>query len=71
MLGAIIESVEGVFEWFENAFATFEGIFSDVDFTVLYNWLPSDIQAAITGIIVVLLFLAIIGLVKKIVVFFG
>ena len=71
MIGEIIESVEGVFAWFENAFDTFAGIFSDIDFTILYSWLPSDIQDAISGIIVVLLFLAIIGLVKKIVVFFG
>ena len=35
-------------------------IFSDVDFTLLYSYFPSDIVAVVSAVIAVLLFLAIL-----------
>lgn len=69
--GSIIESVDQVLDWIESALDDINGIFADVDFTVLYDWFPSDIQYAISAIITVFIFLALILLVKKIVLFFG
>lgn len=71
MFTNLIQSVEGIVGWISNAWNNFAGIFSDIDFSVLYTWLPSDIQAVISACIVVFLFLAIIGLIKKIVLFLG
>lgn len=33
-------------------------ILSDIDFTVLYDWLPQDIQTAIAGLIIILIIFA-------------
>lgn len=40
-------------------------IFTGLEFHILYDWLPSDIAAAITASIVILLILSILGLIKK------
>lgn len=69
--GNIIGSLEGIVDWIENTVETIEGIFSDVDFTLLYNWLPSDIVAVITAVIAVLLFLAIFGILRRLLFFLG
>lgn len=69
--GNIIGSLEGIVNWIENTVSTVEGLFSDVDFTILYNWLPSDIVAVITAIIAVLLFLAIFGILRRLLFFLG
>lgn len=69
--GNIIGSLEGIVDWIENTVSTVEGLFSDVDFTILYNWLPSDIVAVITAIIAVLLFLAIFGILRRLLFFLG
>lgn len=69
--GNIIGSLEGIVDWIENAVSTVEGIFSDVDFAILYNWLPSDIVAVITAVIAVLLFLAIFGILRRLLFFLG
>lgn len=41
-------------------------IFGDVQFSVLWNWLPSDIQAACAALIVILFILAIIRFMRSI-----
>lgn len=70
-LGSLFESVTDVFNFIESIVSRIAGIFSDVDFTILYSWLPSDIQSVISAVLVVLLFLALIGLIKKVILFFG
>lgn len=69
--GNLINSLDGIVDWIKNAVLTVEGLFSDVDFTILYNWLPSDIVAVITAIIAVLLFLAIFGILRRLLFFLG
>lgn len=69
--GNVIQSLSGIVDWIENTVGTISGIFSDVDFTILYNWLPSDIVAVITAVIAVLLFLALFGILKRVLFFLG
>lgn len=69
--GNVLNGIQDIVDWITNTVETIEGIFSDVDFTVLYSWLPSDIVAVITAIIAILLFLAIFGLLKRLLFFLG
>lgn len=69
--GSVLNGIQDVVDWITNTVETIEGIFSDVDFTVLYSWFPSDIVAVITAIIAILLFLAIFGLLKRLLFFLG
>lgn len=69
--GDLISSISGIVEFIDSILETIQGIFSDVDFTVLYSWLPSDIGAVITAVIAVFIFLGLIGLIKKMILFFG
>jgi len=71
MFSNLILGIQDAVDWISGAWTTFAGIFSDIDFTVLYSWLPSDIANVITACIVVLLFLALIALIKRIVLFLG
>lgn len=48
----------------------FNAIWGGVDFSVLYSWLPSDIQAAFAALILVLFGLAIFRAIKSILPFF-
>lgn len=67
----IFEVVEDVVGWISSVIEDINRIFADVDFTVLYSWLPSDIQTVITAILAILLFIALIGLLKKCILFLG
>lgn len=67
----VIGSLEGVVDWIKNTYATISGIFSDIDFTILYDWLPSDIQAVISAVIVVLFILALFGILRRVLFFLG
>lgn len=69
--GSVIDSLSGVVDWIENTVVTISGVFSDVDFTILYSWLPSDIAAVITAVIAILLFLAIFGILRRVLFFLG
>lgn len=69
--GNVLTGLQGVVDWISNTFDSIRSIFADVDFTILYRWLPSDIVAVITAIIAVLLFLAIFGLLRRILFFLG
>lgn len=66
-----IESIGEIFDQVSNIWDRIVGMFSDVDFTILYDWLPADIQGVITAVIAVLLILALIGLIKKAILFLG
>lgn len=69
--GSVIDSLSGVVDWIENTVETISGVFSDVDFTILYSWLPNDIAAVITAVIAILLFLAIFGILRRVLFFLG
>lgn len=69
--GNVIQSLDSIVDWIESTVETISGIFSDVDFTILYNWLPSDIVAVITAVIAVLLFLALFGILRRLLFFLG
>lgn len=69
--GSVIDSISGVVDWIESTVETISGVFSDVDFTILYSWLPSDIAAVITAVIAILLFLAIFGILRRVLFFLG
>lgn len=43
----------------------FQAIFGGIDFTVLWSWLPSDIQAAANYLILVLFVLVIIDVIRR------
>lgn len=67
----IIESLDNVYGELADMWTRVIGMFSDVDFTILYDWLPNDIQGVITAVIAVFIFLALIGLIKKAILFLG
>lgn len=69
--GDVISSLDGIVEWIRNAVQTISGVFHDVDFTILYSWLPSDIAGVITAVIAVLLFLAVFGILRRVLFFLG
>ena len=69
--GNIIGSLEGIVDWIEGVVETVEGLFSDINFTILYNWLPNDIAGVITAVIAVLLFLAVFGILRRLLFFLG
>lgn len=71
MFGEVIQSLSGIIDWVESTVSSISSIFGDINFTVLYSWLPSDIAAVITAVIVVLLFLAIFGILKRLLFFLG
>lgn len=69
--GNVIQSLDSVVEWIENTAEQIGNLFSDVDFTILYNYFPSDIVAVVTAVITVLLFLALFGLLRRVLFFLG
>lgn len=71
MFGNIIDVLGDVTNWIATLGDRVVNIFADVDFTLLYDWLPQDIQSVISSVILVLLALALIGLIKKAIIFLG
>ena len=69
--GNVLQSLDSVVEWIENTAEQIGNLFSDVDFTLLYNYFPSDIVAVVTAVIAVLLFLALFGLLRRVLFFLG
>lgn len=64
MIIQLIETV--VTKLFQIAQNIFNWLFGDIDFTVLWNWLPSDIQAAAAFFVMLLFLLAIIKFIRSI-----
>lgn len=64
LFSQIVQAILGVLQRIFNA------IWGAVDFTVLYSWLPSDIQAAFTALILILFGLAIARALKSVLPFF-
>ena len=69
--GNVIGSLDSIVEWIEDTAEAIGNVFHDVDFTILYSWLPSDISTVITSVIAVLLFLALFGILRRILFFLG
>lgn len=69
--GNPLQTLDAIVDWIENTVETIGNVFADVDFTILYNWLPSDIAAVITLVIAVLLFLALFGILRRLLFFLG
>lgn len=69
--GNVIQTLDGVVDWISNTVESIGDIFGDVDFTLLYSYFPSDIVAVITAVIAVLLFLAIFGILRRVLFFLG
>lgn len=70
-LGGAMTTLENIVEYITSIILKVKSVFADIDFTILYSWLPSDIAAVITAVIAVLLFLAIFGIVRRILFFLG
>lgn len=64
MILQLIDTV--VTKLFQLAQTIFNWLFGSIDFTVLWNWLPSDIQAAAAFFVMLLFLLAIIKFVRSI-----
>ncbi len=69
--GNLIGSLDAIVDWIETTVEYIGNIFADVDFTLLYNWLPNDIVTVITAVIAVLLFLALFGILRRLLFFLG
>lgn len=69
--GNVLTVLQDVVHWIENTFERIASIFADVDFTLLYDYFPSDIVAVVTAVIAVLLFMAVFGLLRRILFFLG
>lgn len=65
---AIIQGI--ITKFLQLAERVFNYIFGDVQFEVLWNWLPQDIQIAAETLILVLFLFAIIDFIRKLVPFF-
>lgn len=70
-MGTIIETLSDVISHIGEYWNSIIGIFSDVDFSVLYNWLPFDIRNVCAAFIAAIIFIAFIGLLKKLLLFLG
>lgn len=69
----LIQSLSNVTEKILEFFAFINGILFEIDFSVLWSWipLPSDIAAVLFALMFVILILAGVGFVKKIIVLLG
>lgn len=59
LLEAIIQ------KFVDLCFTAFEFVFGDVDFGVLWRWLPGDIGVAALGLIALLFGLSLISLIRR------
>lgn len=64
MIIQLIETV--VTKLFQLAQTIFNWLFGDINFSILWNWLPSDIQAAAAFFVLLLFLLAIIKFIRSI-----
>lgn len=64
MIIQLIETV--VTKLFQLAQTIFNWLFGDINFSILWSWLPSDIQAAAAFFVLLLFLLAIIKFIRSI-----
>lgn len=70
MLG-ILEYFSDIVDKVTEIWNNIAGMFSDVNFSILYDWLPADVQAVCAAVIAAMVVLALIGLVKRTILFLG
>lgn len=71
IFGGVLQSLDDIIIWISSVANDVQGIFAHLDFTVLYDWLPSDIVSVITAVLAVLFILAIFGLIRRVLFFLG
>lgn len=71
IFGGVLLAIEDIIDWISSTANTVQGLFADIDFTVLYDWLPADIVSVITAVLLVLFALAIFGLLRRLLFFMG
>lgn len=72
MIQSIINGVQGIGTYVQGLIESLGDIFSGVDLTDLFvSYMPNDIAVALAGLLTLLIFIALIGLIKKIVFFLG
>ena len=49
VIGDIAHGFSSIANWVTNTISNIGNIFDDIDFTILYDWLPNDIQAVTTA----------------------
>lgn len=70
MLG-ILEYFSDIVDKVTEIWNNIAGMFSDVNFSILYDWLPADVQDVCAAVIAAMVVLALIGLVKRAILFLG
>lgn len=71
VIGDIAHGFSSIANWITDTISNIGNIFDDIDFTILYDWLPTDIQAVITACIAFLFVLALFGLLRRLLFFLG
>lgn len=72
MLNTFINGLSNIEDWIENLLSAAGSVFEGVDFSDLIAPLfPADIARVAAGVILVMIFLAMCGLVRKVLIFMG
>lgn len=71
VIGDIAHGFSSIATWVTDTISNIGNIFDDIDFTILYDWLPADIQAVVTACIAFLFVLALFGLLRRLLFFLG
>lgn len=71
IFGEVLGHLDDITDFISGIADDISGVFSDIDFSLLYSWLPNDITTVIALIITVLLFLALFGILRRILFFLG
>lgn len=72
MFGSYIDGLSEIEEWIENVLSAVGSVFDGVDFSDLFqSILPSDISNVLSSVLLVMIFLALVGLIRKILIFLG
>lgn len=72
-MGSILQGLGNAVDKVQEFFSFIDDVFLDVDFSVLWSWipLPADISAVLVCMMFLVLVLAGFGFVKKLIVIFG
>lgn len=69
---SIVDGLSNVENWIEDLVSAVGSVFADVNFSDLWlSYLPQDISTVLAGVLLVMIFLAIVGIIKKISFFLG
>lgn len=71
VISGIVTGFSNISSFVSGGIESIKHFFDGLDFTILYNWLPSDIVYVITACIAFLLVLALFGILRRILFFLG